>query len=94
MLKTLYGLLKPKTGTVCFHGKPVTGLKVHEFIRKGIAYVPQLRSIFPDLTVRENLELGTWIFKKDKKARRARALTKFASGFRFLEKNGTSAQGF
>jgi branched-chain amino acid transport system ATP-binding protein len=66
LLKTLYGLLKPKEGSILLRGKDITSLKVHEFIKTGIAYVPQLRSIFPELTVRENLELGTWIFKKDK----------------------------
>lgn len=66
LLKTLYGLLKPKTGTVHLRDREITGLKVHEFIKTGIAYVPQLRSIFPDLTVEENLQLGAWIFKKDK----------------------------
>jgi branched-chain amino acid transport system ATP-binding protein len=67
LLKTLYGLLKPKKGGVYLRGEDVTKLKVHEFIRKGMAYVPQLRSIFPELSVEENLELGTWIFKKDEK---------------------------
>ena len=67
LLKTLYGLLKPKKGTIFLKGKDITRLKVHEFIKIGIAYVPQLRSIFPELTVEENLELGTWIFKKDKR---------------------------
>lgn len=66
LLKSLYGLLKPKNGSILLEGKDITGLKVHEFIKMGIAYVPQQRSIFPELTVRENLELGTWIFKKDK----------------------------
>jgi len=67
LLKTLYGLLKPKKGSIFLKNRDITHLKVHEFIKTGIAYVPQLRSIFPDLTVFENLELGTWIFKKDKK---------------------------
>ena len=66
LLKTLYGLLKPKTGSIHLGGQDITGLKVHEFIKTGIAYVPQLRSIFPDLTVDENMELGAWIFKKNK----------------------------
>jgi len=66
LLKSLYGLLKPKKGSILLDGKDISNLKVHEFIRTGISYVPQLRSIFPELTVRENLELGTWIFKKDK----------------------------
>ncbi|MFO7665319.1 MAG: ABC transporter ATP-binding protein [Desulfobacterales bacterium] len=66
LLKSLYGLLKPKKGSILLEGKDISRLKVHEFIRAGISYVPQLRSIFPELTVRENLELGTWIFKRDK----------------------------
>ncbi len=67
LLKALYGLLKPKKGSIFLKDRDITHLRVHEFIKTGIAYVPQLRSIFPDLTVFENLELGTWIFKKDRK---------------------------
>lgn len=66
LLKSLYGLLKPKKGKVFLNGRDVTRLKVHEYINLGITYVPQLRSVFPDLTVAENMELGTWIFKQDK----------------------------
>ena len=62
LLKALYGLLKPKKGSVFLKDKDITHLKVHEFIKKGIAYVPQLRSIFPDLTVFENLELKQQLF--------------------------------
>ena len=83
LLKALYGLLKPRKGTVRFNGSDITGLKVHDFIRNGIAYVPQLRSIFPELTVTENLELGTWIFKKDK-AKVARAIEEAYSRFPVL----------
>jgi branched-chain amino acid transport system ATP-binding protein len=83
LLKALYGLLKPRKGTVRFQGKDITGLKVHDFIRNGIAYVPQLRSIFPELTVTENLELGAWIFKKDK-ARVDRAIEEVYARFPIL----------
>ncbi|MBT3487942.1 MAG: ABC transporter ATP-binding protein, partial [Desulfobacula sp.] len=65
LLKSLYGLLKPKKGRVLLNNMDITKRKVHEFIGLGITYVPQLRSIFPDLSVEENLQLGTWIFKKD-----------------------------
>jgi len=65
LLKALYGLLKPKTGSIYLRNEDVTNLKVHEFIRLGVTYVPQHRSIFPELTIEENLELGMWIFKKD-----------------------------
>jgi len=66
LLKTLYGLLKPKKGSVYLRDENITDLKTHEYMKTGIAYVPQLRSIFPDLTVEENLQLGAWVFKKDK----------------------------
>ena len=66
LLKTLYGLLRPKTGSIHLGDQDITNLKVHEFIKTGIAYVPQLRSIFPDLTVEENMQLGAWILKKNK----------------------------
>lgn len=67
LLKSLYGLLHPGKGRILLDGNDISRKKVHEFIRLGMAYVPQLRSIFPELSVRENLELGAWIFKKDKK---------------------------
>jgi branched-chain amino acid transport system ATP-binding protein len=45
-------------GTVRFRGEEIAGLKPHEIARRGLGYVPEDRAIFPDLTVRENLELG------------------------------------
>ena len=66
LLKTFYGILKPNRGEVYLKEERLTDLRVHQFIQRGIAYVPQLRSLFPDLTVQENLELGTWIFRRDK----------------------------
>jgi branched-chain amino acid transport system ATP-binding protein len=91
LLKALYGLLKPKAGSIHLRGKEITGLKVHEFIKLGMAYVPQLRSIFPELTVKENLELGTWIFKKDK-ARVNGAIEQTFERFPVLaQKRGTRA---
>lgn len=66
LLKSLYGLLRPSAGSVWFHDRDITKLPIHRFLELGIAYVPQGRSIFPDLTVEENLELGCWSFRKDK----------------------------
>ncbi|HKJ00526.1 MAG TPA: ABC transporter ATP-binding protein [bacterium] len=72
LLKALYGLLKPSTGSIRFDGRELTGLPVHRFMELGIAYVPQGRSLFPDLTVEENLELGCWSFRRDQqRVRRA-----------------------
>ena len=60
-------LLASRTGTVLFQGKDVTRLKVHTKARLGIGYVPEDRQIFPDLTVRENLDIGrsSGIHRKD-----------------------------
>jgi len=56
--RTVMGLTPPRAGTVLFQGKDVTRLKVHTKARLGIGYVPEDRQIFPDLTVRENLDIG------------------------------------
>jgi len=56
--RTVMGLSPPRGGSVLFHGKDVTRLKVHARARMGIGYVPEDRQIFPELTVRENLEIG------------------------------------
>lgn len=57
-LKAIMGLLPPTAGRVFFDGRDVSRLPSHLIARAGIGYVPQDRRIFPDLTVRENLEVG------------------------------------
>jgi branched-chain amino acid transport system ATP-binding protein len=52
-------------GTVRFRGEEIAGLKPHEIARRGLGYVPEDRAIFPDLTVRENLELGRQRARRD-----------------------------
>jgi len=56
--RTVMGLTPPRAGTILFQGKDVTRLKVHTKARLGIGYVPEDRQIFPELTVRENLDIG------------------------------------
>ena len=65
--RTIMGLTPPRAGTVLFQGKDVTRLKVHTKARLGIGYVPEDRQIFPELTVRENLDIGSssGIHRKD-----------------------------
>ncbi len=58
VLKTLFGLLKPRTGKVICNGEDVTGLTQKALLAKGIAFVPQGRNLFGQLTVLQNLELG------------------------------------
>ena len=59
LLKTMVGLLRPARGRVEFAGRDVTALPPYERARLGMAYVPQGREIFPALTVRENLVVGS-----------------------------------
>ncbi len=58
LLKTLMGLVKPKSGSITFDGRDITALPPHERVKAGIGYVPQGREIFPRLTVEENLLMG------------------------------------
>jgi len=57
-LKAIMGLVPPRAGRVVFRGEDLAGQPAHVICRKGIGFVPEDRRIFPDLTVRENLEVG------------------------------------
>jgi branched-chain amino acid transport system ATP-binding protein len=57
-LKTIVGLIKPRSGRVCLGDVDLGGLPAHEIPRRGIAYVPQGRRLFAELTVEENLAIG------------------------------------
>jgi branched-chain amino acid transport system ATP-binding protein len=58
VFKAIFGLLKLRSGRVTVEGKDTTGLDPVELLRSGIAYVPQGRNLFPQLSVRANLEFG------------------------------------
>ena len=58
VFKAIFGLLKLREGKVVFGGRDVTGLSQRELLTAGISYVPQGRNIFPELSVRHNIELG------------------------------------
>jgi branched-chain amino acid transport system ATP-binding protein len=64
-LKTISGLLTPRTGTIELLGETISGLKVHEVTAKGVIQVPEGRRIFPRMTVEENLEMGAFLRSKD-----------------------------
>ena len=57
-MRSIMGLTPPKTGRVIFNGKEVTGAPPYQVARLGIGFVPEDRRIFPDLSVRSNLEVG------------------------------------
>jgi branched-chain amino acid transport system ATP-binding protein len=58
ILKTISGVLKPKSGVITFDGKVINSLEPSEIVKLGIIHVPEGRHIFPDLTIKENLILG------------------------------------
>jgi branched-chain amino acid transport system ATP-binding protein len=60
-LKAVLGLVPVRAGTVTFEGEDITGHQAHQLVQKGVGYVPQTRNVFPSLTVRENLEMGTYL---------------------------------
>ena len=64
-LRTISGLLKPKTGTITFEGQDIAGIRAHEIVRTGISQVPEGRRIFAEMSVMENLDLGAFT-RKDK----------------------------
>jgi branched-chain amino acid transport system ATP-binding protein len=58
LLKAIAGLIRPTAGTVKAMGEDVTGLAAEKLVGKGISYVPQVANVFPELTIRENLDMG------------------------------------
>jgi branched-chain amino acid transport system ATP-binding protein len=61
ILRTISGLLKPKSGSITFEGANIAGIPVQEIVKKNISQVPEGRRVFANMTVLENLELGAYI---------------------------------
>jgi branched-chain amino acid transport system ATP-binding protein len=60
LLKTITGLLPPASGSVEFLGQRIDGLPSHAIVELGISHVPEGGKVFPDMSVRENLEMGAY----------------------------------
>ncbi len=65
-LMSICGVIHPRSGEILFDGKPIQQLPAPEIVKRGISQVPEGRLIFPELTVRENLDLGAFL-RTDKK---------------------------
>jgi branched-chain amino acid transport system ATP-binding protein len=59
-MKTIFGIVKPRTGTVRYAGETITTMPTAERVKRGIAPVPEARRLFPRMTVLENLEMGAF----------------------------------
>jgi branched-chain amino acid transport system ATP-binding protein len=78
LLKTIFALTRTSAGTISFEGRDITRLRTSALVPLGISAVPQSRNVFPNLTVDENLDIGTYAAPPpDKAAARERILTLF-----------------
>jgi branched-chain amino acid transport system ATP-binding protein len=68
LMKTIAGVLRPRSGAVSFLGKEITALPSHKIVRRGISLVPEGRAILSRMTVRENLEMGAFARRDGKVA--------------------------
>ncbi len=60
LLKTISGMLRPTSGSIEFLGRRIDGLQSHAIVELGMSHIPEGRKLFPDMSVRENLELGAY----------------------------------
>jgi branched-chain amino acid transport system ATP-binding protein len=66
-LKAAFGFLTPNHGDILLDGDSILDVPPHRKIDVGLAYIPQQPGVFKDMTVQENLELGGWTFRRDRK---------------------------
>ena len=64
-LKTIAGLVKPKSGSIAFYGEPLLGKSTDQIVSRGVTLVPEGRRVFPNLTVAENLRIGAYLRKQN-----------------------------
>jgi len=69
-LKTLSGLMRATSGKITFFGEDITRMPPHEIVKRGLIHLPEGRRIFKDLTVTENLELGSFNLKDNTERKR------------------------
>ena len=67
ILKTIFGFLHPRQGKIIFQGQAIQGLQPYQLKQLRISYMLQEYSTFPQLSIQDNLLLGAWTFRKDKK---------------------------
>jgi ABC-type branched-subunit amino acid transport system ATPase component len=69
-LRVISGLLKPRHGMVTFNGQPIVGMTPQHILQLGIAQIPQEHSLFPNMTVRDNMELGGLLLRDKRRIER------------------------
>jgi branched-chain amino acid transport system ATP-binding protein len=64
LLKAVCGILRPRQGEIRFDGIKVSGMRPDQMLARGVCFVPQEQSLFPEMTVRENLAMGGFLIKQ------------------------------
>ena len=77
ILKTVSGLMHPRTGSITFDGKQIAHMEAHKLVHQGLAHVPEGRRIFLQMSVQENLEMGAFTKKEVSKDDLERMFTLF-----------------
>ncbi len=93
LLKTLMGIIPATAGSIEFDGVDVTRLAAHERNRMGLAYVPQGRGIFPNLSVYDNIRMGVAAHEEDEEQAIRRIIEEFPRLERLLEREGGALSG-
>lgn len=88
MLKTICGLVRPQSGSIALAGAELAGMAPPQVVAQGISYVPQIKNVFPDLTVAENLEIGGVLARRRVAHRMAEVFELFP---RLAERKGQAA---
>jgi len=95
LLKSIAGMEKPRSGKVTFAGERIDGLAAHLVTKRGIAFVPENRRLFPRLSVADNLRLGSYLFRgeADREAPIERVFTLFPRLRERLEQRAETLSG-
>jgi ABC-type branched-subunit amino acid transport system ATPase component len=91
LLKTIFGFLRPRSGKIVFQGNEIQGRRPYELKQIGISYMLQEFSTFPQLTVEDNLLLGAWILRGDKRLLKKRLQEVYALFPVLAERRGEKA---
>jgi branched-chain amino acid transport system ATP-binding protein len=83
-LRTLAGLLRPRSGRILFEGKDVAGLPANQLVARGMVLIPEARQLWPTMSVRDNLEMGA--YSRGARAERHQTFQAVLQMFPILEK--------
>ncbi len=94
-LRTIVGQIRPRCGKITFLGEDITKLPAHEVVDRGIILIPEGRQLFPDMTVLENLQMGTYrkAARQDQEARLEEVLALFPRVRERLDQTASSLSG-